>query len=252
MRLVAVDIGNSEIDFGFFDDDTLTGTLAVPRENPDPDGVIRSDPVAADPLPAHVILASVVPESVPGMTAATARLGWPAPRELGVADFPDLGLPYADRSRFGIDRVMNGFGLRLRHAAPGIVVDLGTATTVDAVGAGGEMLGGVILPGVGTAAGALIDRAPALEDVPVAKPSAFPGRSTRDAIQAGIYYGAVDAVRGAVERVRRSAGFPGTAPVVATGGFSGVLAPDLGFANVDPALTLYGIRAAWAELSRRG
>jgi type III pantothenate kinase len=117
---------------------------------------------------------------------------------------------------------------------------------VDVIGEGGDYLGGLIAPGVTTAADALFRAGARLARVEIKAPSRVVGRSTEECMQSGIFYGAVGGVDAMVRRVIREQGFSPDVPVVATGGLAASIADaSETITAVDPALTLTGIRLVW-------
>ena len=141
----------------------------------------------------------------------------------------------------GADRIADGVAVWRLYGAPAVVVDCGTATKVDAIGAGGRYLGGVIAPGIGTASEALFRSAALLARVDLVAPPRVLGRTTAAQLQAGIVYGSAAMVDGLVDRVRAEMG--GAARVVATGGFAPHVAPvSRTITEVAPQLTMHGLR----------
>jgi type III pantothenate kinase len=144
----------------------------------------------------------------------------------------------------GADRIVNGVAAFAAYGGPVIVVDFGTATTLDVVTRKGEYLGGVICPGVGISADALFQRAARLPRVDVRHPGKVIGRSTVGSIQSGIYFGYAAMVEGLIARLRGELGE--AARVVATGGLAETLAGEIpSIEAVDPVLTLTGLRLIW-------
>ena len=140
----------------------------------------------------------------------------------------------------GADRVVNAIGAIELFGSPVVVVDFGTATTVDLVGPDGSYRGGAIAPGLEVSADALVTHTAALRRVELIPPRSPVGRSTVEAIQSGLIYGYSGLVDGLVERIVAAAGIP--CPVVATGGLAETL---VGHAkrieHVEPDLTLIGL-----------
>lgn len=158
----------------------------------------------------------------------------------------DLGVrnEYAHPGEVGMDRLANAVAGVESYGAPLVVVDFGTATTLDIVARGGAYLGGVILPGIEATIDALHARTAKLPRVSFRRPEGAIGRTTEQAMLAGLYFGAVDAVAGARRRIEAELGEP--LRLVATGGLAPVLAPDMpGLEAVDPHLTLRGTHAIW-------
>src|ERR671932_403436 len=110
----------------------------------------------------------------------------------------------------GPDRIANAVGAFDRYGGPVIVVDFGTATTVDATSAQGEYLGGAILPGIEISLDALFARAAALSRIKLAEPRRVIGKSTVESVQSGTFFGFGAAVDG---RWRRLPAEPGPCSV---------------------------------------
>ena len=155
------------------------------------------------------------------------------------------GMPilYDNPKEVGADRVANAVGAYDLYGGPCVVVDLGTATTFDAISASGEYLGGAIAPGVAISMEALFRHAAALRRVELVAPRAAIGRSTAESIRSGALFGFGAQVDG---MCRRFAGELGPATVVATGGLSGLIAPHAEMIDhVEPWLTLHGLRVVY-------
>ena len=144
-------------------------------------------------------------------------------------------------AELGADRIVNCVAAFDRFGGPCIVVDMGTATTFDALSKKGEFLGGAIAPGLGVSADALFSRAARLPRTDIKKPAKVIGTGTVDNIQIGLYYGYIGLVDGILERMIAELG-PGT-KTVATGGLAKLIAGGSKHINaVDEMLTLTGLR----------
>jgi type III pantothenate kinase len=149
----------------------------------------------------------------------------------------------------GADRIVNVLAAVERHHTDVIVVDFGTATTFDCILSDGRFIGGAIMPGLRTSADQLTRRAAKLPATELTRPDHVIGRRTEECIQAGVLYGAADAVDGMVRRIRDE--WPGAdVPLcIATGGLAGLVAPLCSSIDtVEPDLTLDGLRLAAASL----
>jgi type III pantothenate kinase len=194
-----------------------------------------------------VILGSVVPPLTATVWAMVKRY---FDRDPLIVDPRKAGMPilYENPDEVGADRILNAiaayemFGREARR--PLVVCDFGTATTLDAVTAKGEYLGGAICPGVTISADALFQRAARLPRVDVRKPLTVIGRTTVGAMQSGLFYGYVGMVEGLMRRMSGELG--GNALCVATGGLAATIASEIpAIEQVDLDLTLRGLRMVW-------
>ncbi len=253
--LLAIDVGNTNIVLGVFDGDRLVQSwrLQTLRERTSDELGLLVDGLFAhgkiDKSKIHgVILGSVVPPLTGTFKTMVARyFGVPA---VNIEPGTDTGMPilYENPAEVGADRIVNGVGAWERFGRgkgrPMIVVDFGTATTLDAISAKGEYLGGAICPGVQISADALFQRAARLPRIDVRKPSGIVGRTTVGAMESGLFFGYVGMVEGLVKRMSQELG--GNAICVATGGLADVIAPEVPqIEHVDPDLTLHGLRLVW-------
>jgi type III pantothenate kinase len=253
--LLAIDVGNTNIVLGVFDAARLVRSwrLATIRERTSDELGLLIDGLFAisgvDKTSVHaIILGSVVPpltSTLQAMAMCYFRL-MPLTIEPGV----DTGMPilYDNPAEVGADRIVNAIAAYEKFGRgtnrPLIVLDFGTATTLDAVTAEGEYLGGAICPGVQISADALFQRAARLPRIDVRKPSRIVGRTTVGAMEAGLFWGYVGMVEGLVRRMSDELG--GNALCVATGGLADVIAPETPLIDhVDADLTLHGLRIVW-------
>lgn len=153
--------------------------------------------------------------------------------------FSDLPIRLLKPEQVGIDRLVNAWEARRRLGAPVLVVDFGTATTVDVVDRRGAYRGGAILPGLFLSARALSEGTAKLSFVQPVRFSRAIGRSTEEAVRSGLFFGTLGAVRELVFRMRKELG--AVAPVLATGGAASLFRSEDWFHAVDPDLTLLGI-----------
>jgi type III pantothenate kinase len=250
--LLTLDIGNTEITVGLFrgaDLDAHWRLTTNPGRTPDEWGsAIGGFLVAAGHSPNEVravCLASVAPavtqDLMTGIGRITGRTGVQIDARSRLPVILDVDEPLS----VGADRIVNALAAVELYHHDTIVVDFGTATTFDCVTAEGRFLGGVIMPGLRTAADQLTRRTAKLPATELRAPARVIGPRTEDCIQAGVLYGTADAVDGLVRRIR--AEWPdGREPkVVATGGLASVVAPLTStIEDIDPDLTLQGLRFA--------
>ncbi len=152
------------------------------------------------------------------------------------------GMPilYDNPKEVGADRIANAVGAYDLYGGPSIIVDFGTATTIEAVSEHGEYLGGAIFPGVEIAMDALFGRAAGLRRVELQAPKHVIGKSTAESIQSGTIYGFSAQVDGLVDRFMAELG---ECTVIATGGLADLISPHARTVqHYEPWLTLYGLR----------
>ena len=245
--LLAVDLGNSAVSLGAFD-----GVRLIKRWQIDVDGETgpeswrRRLQVVRDTGPqiGRCLIASVAPSHTEALAAAAAAFCGSVTLLQG-ADLPGVRALVREPQRVGIDRLLNCLACARLHAAPAIVVDVGTATTLDFVTGQGDYGGGVIAPGPRVSVAALAAAAQLLPPVRFARPDQVLGMDTEACMRSGAYWGFVGLVRELLTRLREEVG-PIEA-VVGTGGNCGLIAADVPeLERFDPDLTLRGIALAGA------
>ena len=250
--LLAIDVGNTEITLGLFDGERLDGhwrLTTVLERTPDEWAAMLTSYFVHMGRSTHevraAVMCSVAPRVTEAMRAAVQQACGVAPVEIGPASRLPLTLDVEEPLSVGADRVVNTLAASRLYGRDTIVVDFGTATTFDCITAEGRFLGGVIAPGVRTAADNLTRRTAKLPATDLVAPARVIGRRTEECIRAGVLYGAADAVDGIVRRIKAEWPGGGVPHVVATGG----LAPQIAahtqeIEHVEPHLTLTGLRIA--------
>lgn len=245
---LAVDMGNSEAKIALFDDDSLRRIAAISTDR------FRDAESAERALRGALSQAGVAAESLLGSAAAVVVPERAAPlREALAAIHVGRDPLFVDRTirmniRLGYERPEELGADRIADAAAGydrvggavVVVDLGTATTFNAVDARGVFLGGAIAAGVRTAVERLARRAARLFEAELRFPERAIGRSTEEALRSGALYGAAAMVDGMVERILEELG---GGAAVGTGGFAAMICPRTRLVREwDEDLTLKGLR----------
>jgi type III pantothenate kinase len=255
--LLVIDIGNSNVVWGLFRQQSLTGPWRLVTDQSRTAKEYGSDLIdqlrSAGLAPAQiadVILCSVVPPLTPVFEQMADTLFHRKP--LVASSDLDTGLTLLSTNprELGADRLVTAAAAYDRYKTALIVVDLGTATTFSVVTQSGEYLGGVIAPGVGISAKALADKTAQLPVVDLVPPKVVVGRDTRSSIQSGLLFGHASLVDGIVTRIEDELGQK--VLVVATGGFAPLISPiSRTIQEVRPHLTLEGLELLHRRTGRR-
>ena len=197
----------------------------------------------------HCSIASVVPPLTTVFEDLARRYFNVDPLIVSSGIRTGMRIIYDNPREVGADRVVGSVAaLRQYGPPPIIVVDMGTATVLDAINEAGDYVGGAISAGLSIASDALFERASKLYRVELEPPRAAIGRNTGDAMRSGLVLGAVAMIEGMVARFKAELG--GQATVVATGGWSEMIAKQTDvFDHVDRHLTLVGLRILY-EMNR--
>lgn len=243
--LLAIDVGNTDITAGLFRGARLVARGRVPTRG-SLKTLFRSLKARPKELEG-VIVSSVVPRATASLKKALKRLRL-KPWILG----ENLQAPIKNRTRIpsqvGQDRLANGVAAFHLYGGPAIVVDFGTAVTLDLVSARCEYRGGLIVPGMGIALEALVSRAALLPKIALTPPSEFLGRDTRQSMLSGLFHGYGALCDGIVAGLK-SRHAP-KARVIATGGHCRLMAPYCRSVQiVNPDLTLHGLRITYQQIS---
>jgi len=238
--LLAINIGNTNIQCGIFDKKSLARSERFPCENGER---LRDFLISCPPLEAAVA-GSVNDAACERVAEAASHI---LKTGLLVAG-RDFKIPIVNRTRFpekvGADRLLNGLAAYERAKRACIVIDIGTAVTIDVVNANGHFLGGVIMPGPATAIAALHSRTSALPEISLPFDIPVFGRDTEGAIASGVFWGTVGAVEKIVGMLKKE--FGEDSATFLTGGGAERFAKELpGIKHIVSELTLEGLRLAY-------
>ena len=238
--LLAIDVGNTSIHSGIFDKKTLKKTFRIPAYS---DRLDRIYEVKLKPYLKKidsVIVASVVP-------LALKKVGKAIKKAINkncivVGRDIDSGVKnlYRNPKQVGSDRLVNARAAYELYGGGCIIVDFGTAITIDIVNKRKEYIGGVIAPGPGISLWALSEKTALLPKVIIKKPKGILGRETKESMLIGVIYGFSSLCDGIVGRLKKR--YCRNAMVIATGGFSKLIGPYCETIDmIDPELTLKGL-----------
>lgn len=249
--ILAVDVGNTNIVLGVYDNAKLRHTwrLATVHDRTEDELAVSIDGLLAqEDLALADLDALVVGSVVPPLTQAFTRLG---ERYLDHPPFviapgikTGVRLRVDNPSEVGADRIANTLAAHRRYGGPLVIVDFGTTTNFDVVSAEGDFLGGSFAPGLEVSAESLFGRASRLFRVALTPPAQAIGKNTADCLRSGLMFGYVGLVEGLLARI--VAELPEKPTVIATGGLAATIAPlAKGIERVDEDLTLEGLRMLW-------
>ena len=242
--LLALDIGNTNITLGVFEDESILETfrLASDRELPQEEYEILLHSLLKKYDITDCIIASVVDELSPVIKHACDNVFHL--NSILLISKLNLGIKIALKNprEAGADRIANACGAYVLYSKPAIIVDLGTATTFDILDKSGNFIGGVIMPGLNLQFRALNKSTSKLPRIEADTVDNAIGNNTADAILSGVIRGSACAIEGLIEQCEKELGEK--AVIVATGGYSGLISRYMRrqFDFVNPYLTLEGLR----------
>ncbi len=246
--LLAVDIGNTNIVAGIFDGENLKATWRLGTDVhklEDEYAAMFFDLLSMKNLAFtdvdNAIIASSVPPLVTVFEELCRRYFNVTPMIVGPGIKTGVRISLENPREVGADRIVNTAAAHRLYSGPLIVIDFGTATTLDAVSDEGDYLGGAIAPGIVISSEALFEHAAKLPRVELVRPQKAIGKNSVSAMQSGIIFGYVGLIEGIVARMQKELG--GEAKVIATGGLADIIAGETGVVDaVEPDLTLVGLK----------
>ncbi len=246
---LCLDIGNSQIFGGVFDDDKIVLQFRKSSRitsSSDEIGlffreVLRENKIDPESIE-NIAMCSVVPDIIYSVRNGCIKYFGTDPFILQAGVKTGLKIKYLNPQEVGSDRIANAIAaIQLYPNKNIVVIDFGTATTFDVISKDKEYLGGAILPGIRTSMEALESRTAKLPAIEIALPENVIGKTTKDSIQAGLYFGHVGAIKEIISKVTHEA-FNGSKPfIIGTGGFA-YMFNDMGlFDTINTDLVLRGI-----------
>ena len=263
--LLSLDVGNTNLTIGMSNVGEPSGFIGEGRIETSPRDITadafetllgRLLGLEGRPLEA-IVQAMVMASVVPAWSAAAAEVA--ARRAIPFLEASAETVPIATRvdqpTEIGADRLVNAFAAGRLYGTPAIVVDFGTATTLDVVAADGAYIGGAIAAGVQLGLDALASRTAKLPRIELAAPERVIGRDTVAAMRSGAVIGHIGLANELIHRTR--AELAATSPagariyVILTGGLSNApWAREIrGIDTIDPLLTIRGLVLLHAEVA---
>ncbi len=253
---LAVDIGNTNIVFGIFKNNELINRFNIPSNKNF--GIKEYWALVRNGIPSkkkiyRAIICSVVPALIPVIEKICVEKIKVKPKIFDSTT--DVGIlnKYKNPEDVGSDRIVNAFAVWKLYGLPAIIVDLGTAITIDAITKDAEYLGGVITPGIGISLNALHSRTALLPKVELKAPRRILGTDTKTSIQSGITHGYIGLIRTLVSGLKKELAFGANTNIVITGGYTKILRKELEkiTKNIDPDLTLKGLNLILSHIQKK-
>lgn len=251
--LLVIDIGNSNIVMGTYEGKNLMKHWRVSTDSQktgDEYGMLINDLFRYQGVSINdvhdIIISSVVPQLLVPFMKMCERYFKIKPLVVGPGIKTGIKINYENPRAIGADRIVNAVGAFEHYGGPLIVIDIGTATTIDVVAGNGDFLGGVIAPGIVSAADSLVSATAKLPRIELVPPKNIICHNTITGMQAGIIYGYVGQIDEIVRRIRAEMGEDWNAKVIATGGLAKMIAKESKTIDkIDHFLTLSGLRALY-------
>ncbi len=228
--ILAIDIGNTNIVMGCFDNNRILFRERVSTQHTATDleyAVTIQTALAMNGLtPDHIsgaIMSSVVPTVTNTFQRAIEKYCGVKPLVVGPGIKTGLSIRIDNPAQLGSDLVVDAVAGIHEYPCPMIIIDMGTATTFSVIDKNRNYLGGLITTGMSVATDALISRTSQLPRISFDPPKRVIGTNTIDCIKSGIMHGNASMIDGIVTRIEEDMGIPCT--VVATGGLAPLIAP---------------------------
>ena len=228
--LLAIDIGNTNLVIGCIHDDKILFKARIATDSirtSDQYGVEIKNMLEAYGVKRSdiddCIISSVVPPVFNSVRTGVIKIIGKQPMVVGPGLKTGLNIHVDVPSQVGSDRIVIAVAALAEYKAPLLLMDLGTATTIESVEPDNVYMGGVIIPGVRVSLDALTSRAAQLPGISLDQPKQVIGKNTVDCMRSGMMYGTAAMIDGLVERMEEELGHRCT--LIATGGLAQFIAP---------------------------
>lgn len=228
--IFAIDMGNTNIVVGCFDDETIRFTERISTDTKKTEleytvlfkTVLELHGITPEMISGSII-SSVVPQLVHIMVSAIQKIAPIEPIIVGPGVKNGLNIRMDNPKQLGADLVVDAVAGLQEYGAPLIIIDMGTATTISVIDKNNNYVGGMIIPGVKVSLDSLVSRTSQLPRISLDAPRKSIGTNTIHCMQSGIVYGQASCLDGMIERIQEELGYQAT--VVATGGLAKVITP---------------------------
>ena len=251
--LLTIDIGNSNITLGVYEDKTLkfVSRLSTDRtKTGDQYAVELKSILSLHSVPLSEldgsIISSVVPVLGPAFRHAVRLLTGTAPLMVGPGVKTGLNIKIDNPAQLGADLAVGAVAAISRYPLPCLVLDLGTATKISVIGKDGSFLGGTISSGLAISLDALASRTAQLPQISLEAPDHAIGTNTIDCMKSGLVIGCAAMLDGLIDRIEEELGEPATK--IATGGLCHEVVPLCRHSiEINDDLLLEGLRVIYEK-----
>lgn len=207
--LAVIDIGNTNITIGLYDQNTLIGNYRLTtkfQRTSDEYGFmllsfLNASSISVDDIE-DIIISSVVPKINYSFTNCVKKYLHKNPIFIGPGVKTGIDIRIDNPSTLGADRLVDAAGAFYTYGGPCLVIDFGTATTYDVVTAKGEFVGGATAPGIGICANALSSQAAKLPEIEIQKPDKIIAKNTIKSMQAGVVFGYIGQTEYIIKKIK--------------------------------------------------
>lgn len=246
--LLAIDVGNTNITMGIFDEDDLIGSFRLTTKTPrtsDELGFILCNMMITKGINPdmieEVIISSVVPKIMYSLTNSIRKYLNREPLIIGPGIKTGVKIQSDNPKEVGADRIVNVAAAYHIYKKACLVIDFGTATTYDYISDEGVFEYTVISPGIEISAQALVSQTAKLPDVEIKKPESILAKNTIAGMQAGLAYGYIGQVEYIVKQIKKE--LKKEMLVIATGGLGRIIVPETEAIDLyDPDLAYKGMK----------
>lgn len=251
--IIAVDIGNTNIVVGGFDEDNIAFVerISTDTSKTELEYVVQFHALSQIySIPKEkftgAIISSVVPPLNKIIATAIRKFAGIDPMIVGPGIKTGINIQMDNPATVGADLIVNAVAGLKKYGAPLIMIDMGTATTISVIDDKKNYIGGTIMPGVRVSLDSLVNRTSQLPKIALEKPSKVIGRNTIDGMKSGIVMGQAACMDGMIERIWEELGYE--TAVVATGGLAPMIIPNCKHdVIIDDALTLFGLKIIYEK-----
>ena len=252
--ILVIDVGNTNITFGVFENRDLKATFHITTKLPrtsDEYGILLDEMLRLRGISlGHIegtIIASVVSDVMHALTSAIRNYIGHAPLVVGPGVKTGIRIATEYPRVIGADRIADAVAAYEKYGGPVLVIDFGTGTTYDLVSADGSFVAGITAPGMRISIEALAERTAMLPRIEIKKPKSILAQETVSSMQAGLFYGQIGQTEYIVSKVKEESGEKDL-KVVATGGLGKLIAGETDSIQIyDSALTLDGLRMIYEK-----